>query len=211
MDPKPSPTYPAVTNARAPAPTPPPARSATPAVHQGKLLPLQDIYLAVGIMSSRLGYNIDTVSAMLDSEHLRGMSTEVKRASVMMALEAAAIPVDELLQDGAQRLDALNEYEAGERRHFDEYEARKAQENAQIQAEIERMSAHCMSRIQNNLGEVASAKEAFEEWQEKKLKESQRISDAVTLFGKASVSSPSPDRLRDSQSAMAEVGAESKG
>jgi hypothetical protein len=208
MDPKPSHTTPAVTNARAPAPALPPARTATPAIHQGRLLPLEDIYLAVGIMSSRLGYNIDTVSAMLESEHLRGMSSEVKRASVMMALEAAGIPVDELLQDGAQRLDALNEYEAGERRHFEEYEARKAQENAQIQAEIERMTAHCVGRVQNNLGEVASAKEAFEGWQEKKLKETQRISDAVSLFGKTSLSPP--DRVKESQHALEEVGAESK-
>jgi hypothetical protein len=147
---------------------------------------------------------------MLDSEHLRGLSSEVKRASVLMALEAAGIPVDELLQDGAQRLDALNEYEAGERKHYDEYEAHKAQENAQIQAEIDRMTAHCLSRIQNNLGEVASAKEAFEEWQEKKQKEAQRIADAVSLFSKASFSSSSSERPRDSQPVMEEVGAESK-
>lgn len=203
-EPRPSPANPNVTNARAPAPAA--ARVTTPAIHQGKLLPLQDIYLAVGIMSARLGYSIDTVSTMLDSEHLRGLSSEVKKASVLMALEAAGIPVEDLLADGAQRLDALNEYEAGERKHFEEYEARKAQESAQIQAEIERMTAHCMSRIQNNHGEVASAKHALDEWQAKKQIEAQRITDAVALFGQSSAT----DRLRDSQPALEEVGAPSK-
>jgi len=89
------------------------AKAVDPPPRQGSLLSLQDIYLAVGIMNSRLGYNFDTVSAMLDSDHMRGMSSEVKKASVLMALEAAGIPVNELLQDGGKRLDALNAYEAG--------------------------------------------------------------------------------------------------
>ena len=70
------------------------------------------------------------------------------------------------------------------------------------------MTAHCISRIQGNLGEVGSAKGAFEEWQEKKQKEAQRISDAVSLFSKASVSAS--ETLKDSQTALEEVGAESK-
>jgi hypothetical protein len=174
--------------------------------NQGSLLSLQDIYLAVGIMSSRLGYNIDTVSAMVQSDHMRGMTTEVKRASVLMALEAAGIPVTELLQDGAKRLDALNAYETGERKRFEEYEARKSQETAQIQLEIERMTAHCMDRIKRNLGEVTLSKDAFLNWQTTKLKEAQRISDAVALFTKP----PAVEQPNDSKPVLQTVGADSK-
>jgi hypothetical protein len=162
------------------------ARSTGLPPNQGDLLSLQDIYLAVGIVSSRLGYNVDTVSRMLDSDHMSGMTSEVKRASVLMALEAAGIPVSELLQDGAKRLDALNTYESAERKRFEEYEARKSQESAQIQSEIERMTAHCLERIKHNLSEVTLAKDAFLNWQTVKQKESQRISDAVALFSKPS-------------------------
>jgi hypothetical protein len=152
--------------------------------HQGSLLSLQDIYLAVGIMGSRPGYDIDTVSAMLDSNHMRGMTSEVKKASVLMALEAAGIPVHELLQDGAKRQEALNAYEAGQRKRFEEYEERKSQESAQIQSEIERMTAHCLDRIKQNLGEVTQARDAFLNWQTTKEKETRRISEAVALFAK---------------------------
>ena len=175
--------------------------------NQGSLLPLQDIYLAVGIMSSKLGYNIDTVSTMLDSEHLKGMTTEVKRASILMALEAAGIPVGELLQDGAKRLDALTAYEAGERKRFEEYEARKAQESAQIQSEIERMTAHCLERIKRNLGEVTQAKDAFLNWQTIKQKEAQRINDAVTLFTKPPAA---VEPQSEPKPALQTVGADSK-
>ena len=157
-------------------------------------------------MSSRLGYDIDTVSAMLESDHMRGMTNEVKRASVLMALEAAGIPVNELLQGGAKRLDALNAYEAGERKRFEEYEARKSQESAQIQLEIERMTAHCMDRIKHNLGEVTLAKDAFLNWQTTKLKEAQRISDAVAIFTKP----PAVEQPNDSKPVLQTVGAVSK-
>ncbi len=184
------------------------ANARTPGLppHQGSLLPLQDIYLAVGIVSSRLGYNIETVSSMLDSDHMRGMTSDVKRASVLMALEAAGIPADELLQDGAKRLDALNAYEAGERKRFEEYEARKSQESAQIQSEIDRMTAHCLDRIKHNLGEVTLAKDAFLNWQTTKQKEAQRISDAVALFAKP----PAVEKPSDSKPALQTVGADSK-
>ncbi len=182
------------------------ARATGLPANQGSLLSLQDIYLAVGIMSPRLGYNIDSVSAMLDSDHMRGMTSDVKRASVLMALEAAGIPVNELLQDGAKRLDALNSYEAGERKRFEEYEARKSQESAQIQAEIERMTAHCLDRIKHNLGEVTLAKDAFLNWQTTKQKEAQRISDAVALFSKP----PAVEQPSDSKSTLQTVGADSK-
>ncbi len=174
--------------------------------NQGSLLPLQDIYLAVGIMSSRLGYSIDTVSSMLDSDHLRGMTIEVKRSSVLMALEAAGIPPNELVQDGAKRMDALNAYEAGERSRFEEYEARKLKESAQIQSEIDRMTAHCVDRIRHNLVEVTQAKDEFQNWQTTKQKETQRISDAVSLFSKSSA----VEQHADSKPELQEVGAGSK-
>jgi hypothetical protein len=174
--------------------------------NQGSLLSLQDIYLAVGILSSRLGYNIDTVSGMLDSDHLRGMASEVKRASVLMALEAAGIPVHELLRDGAKRLDALNSYEAAERKRFEDYEARKTQESAQIQLEVERMTAHCMDRIKHNLSEVTLAKDDFLNWQTTKQTESQRISDAVALFSKP----VAVHQTSDSKASLQTVGADSK-
>lgn len=137
--------------------TAPIARATGHPPSQGSILSLQDIYLAVDIMSSRLGYSIDTVSSMLDSTHLQGMTSDLKKASVLMAVEAAGIPISELLQDGAKRLEALNSYEAAERKRFEEYEARKSQESAQIQLEIERMTAHCLDRIKHNLSEVTLA------------------------------------------------------
>lgn len=174
--------------------------------NQGNLLPLQDIYMAVGIMNPKLGYNIDTVLAMLDSGHTQGMTSEVKKASVLMALEAAGMPVNELIQDATKRMEALNAYEENERKRFEEYEARKAQESAQIHSEVERMTAHCLERIKQNLGEVTVAKDAYLNWQTTKQKESNRIAEAVAILTKSFAAEPQAE----SKQVLQPVGAGSK-
>src|SRR5258708_2428372 len=76
-----------------------PARSCVESDGEGILkshveyLTMEDIYLAGGIVSLRRGYSINKVVEMLRSEHMRGLSKEMKRAAVLMALDAAGIGV----------------------------------------------------------------------------------------------------------------------
>lgn len=79
---------------------------------QVELLPMDDIYRMAGILNPRKGYSINKIVEMLRSEHLRGLSKELKRASVLMALDAAGIPVEEVLQDAKARREAIDSYEA---------------------------------------------------------------------------------------------------
>ena len=148
------------------------------------LLSYEDIYHAAGLMSPRSGYGIHKVVDMLNSERIRDLSKEIKRASVLMALDAAGASVDELLQDANRRQHALNTYEDAQRKQFDDFETRKAQENAQIQAEIERITAHYAERVQQNKDLVAKEKEALHNWQMAKQHEIQRISEVIELCGK---------------------------
>jgi len=106
-----------------------------PAAHSD-LLSYEDIYHAAGVMSPRSGYSIHKVVDMLNSERLRDLSKEAKRASVLMALDAAGTSADDLLHDATRRREALNAYEAGQRKQLEEFEAQKARENAQIEAEM---------------------------------------------------------------------------
>jgi len=98
-----------------------------------------------------------------------------------MALEAAGVQVDEVLQDATLRQRAINTYESIQRKHLEEFEARKAQENCAIQAEMERVSAEYAARISNNLDEVSREKDSFRKWMSKKQVEAQRIAEAVGL------------------------------
>lgn len=146
-----------------------------------ELLVFEEIYRSAGIKGPRQGYSIGKVIEMLHSEHIRGLPAEMKRASLLMALEAAGVQVDEVLQDATLRQRAINSYEAIQRKHLEEYEARKAQDNCAIQAEAERVAAEYAARIGHNLDEVAREKDNFRKWQAKKQHEAQRIAEAVAL------------------------------
>jgi len=148
---------------------------------KGDLLSYEDIYHAAGILSPHSGYGIHKVVEMINSDRIRELSKEVKRASVLMALDAAGTSADDLLQDATRRQQALSAYEAGQQRQLEEYEARIGRENAQIQAEMQRVTAHYAERIQHNHDQVAREKETFRNWQMVKEHESQRIAEVIEL------------------------------
>src|SRR5579872_1258870 len=166
-----------------------------------ELQAFEEIYRAAGIKGPRLGYSIGKVIEMLQSEHIRNLATETKRASLLMALEAAGVQVDEVLQDATLRQRAINSYEAIQRKHLEEYEARKTQENCAIQAEMERVSAEYAARISNNLEEISREKDSFRKWQLKKQTEAQRIAEAVALC----VTQSGPKVASDTMSAFREL------
>lgn len=151
---------------------------------RGDLLSYEDIYRAAGILSPGSGYGIHKVVEMLNSERIRDLSKDIKRASVLMALDAAGISADELLTDATRRQNALNAYEAGQRKQLEDFETRKAQENARIEEEMEKIRAHYAQRVQNNLNQVAKEKETLHNWQMAMQHESQRIAEVIELCGK---------------------------
>ena len=152
------------------------------------LLSYDDIYHAAGILTPRSGYGVHKVVDMLSSDRIRELSKDIKRAAVLMALDAAGTSPDELLKDATHRQQALDSYEAGQQKQLEEFEARKAQENAKIQAELERLAAHYAERIKQNQEQVLREKDALHNWQMAKQSESQRISEVMELCAKQPVS-----------------------
>jgi hypothetical protein len=152
---------------------------------EAELLPVEDIYHAAGITSPRRGYSITKVVEMLRSEHLRGASRELRRAAVLMALDAAGVSVDEVLQDAKVRQEAVDAYATEQRKHAEAQWARKAEENIQIQAELELVKAHYGERIRRNLDGVAREKATFGSWLKMKEQETQGMAEAVEQVLKA--------------------------
>ena len=167
---------------------------ATTATPRGDLLMLEDIYRTAGIMEPRMGYSITKVVEMLRSDHLRGLGDEVKRASVLMALSAAGIPLGDILQDAAHRQAAVAAYEVDQRNKFEEYWSRRAEENSQLQAEMERVTRQYVEKMNRNLTEVQQEKEAFQKWQNAMQYEVLQISEAVTLCAQPAVFEPAGER-----------------
>jgi hypothetical protein len=169
-------------------PNPDPA--AEESTFQVDLLPMEDIYRAAGIMSPPKGYGIKKVVDMLNSEYVRALSKEMKRAAVLMALDAAGVPITQLQQDARARQDALDSYESTQRKQVEAEWGRKTEENVQIQAELERVKAHHQARIARNLDAIAREKATFSTWLAIKQQETHSMLEAAELCLKAPAAEP---------------------
>jgi hypothetical protein len=174
---------------------------------QVDLSPVEDIYRAAGIMVPRKGYTINKVVDMLNSEHMRGLSKEMKRVALLMALDAAGVPVGEVLQDAKLRQEALDSHEAQQRKQVEAEWARKEEENIQIQTELESVRAHYMARISRNLDGVAREKETFEGWVSMKRRECQSMAEAAELCLESPASEPASASLPNKRPGIASAAA----
>jgi hypothetical protein len=155
-----------------------------------EMLSYEDIYHAAGIMNPASGYGIHKVIEMLNSERIRDLSKDVKRASILMALDAAGTRVDDVLADATRRQDALNRYEAGKKKQMEEFESAKAREIKEVEEEMERVRAHYAERIQRNRDLVAQEKEGLRNWQMAMQHEIQRIAEVIELCAKQAAPVP---------------------
>jgi hypothetical protein len=141
-----------------------------------------EIYRAAEIPAAAHGYTIEKVANMLQSEHLRGLSAEVRRSSILVALEASGAKIEEVIQDAVRRDRALDGYERVLQKSLDEVQSRKSEENRQIEAEMNKMLAEYRARIQANNEAIAKEKESFSRWQARKQQEERNIAEAVSYF-----------------------------
>jgi len=155
-----------------------------------ELLAMNDIYQTAGIRGPRKGYSIHKIVEMLRSEHLRGLSKEMKRASILVALDAAGISIDEVVDDGKARIEAIDSYESSQRKQFEAHLVRRAEENQQIMAELERVKATYADRLRRNLEGVAREKATFGNWLTLKQQEASTILEAMELCAKNVAAEP---------------------
>ena len=140
------------------------------------------IYQAAEIPEAPQGYSILKVAHMMESEHIRSLPSDVKRSSVLVALDAAGVNIKDVIQDAIQRDRALDTYERVQQRALDELESAKSKENAQIQAEIDRYVTEQRAKIQENNDAISREKERVTGWRLKKQQEEKKIAEAVGYF-----------------------------
>jgi len=159
-----------------------------------------EIYKAAEIPVAAHGYTILKVADMLQNEHIRDMAPTVKRSTVLVALDAAGVKVQEVIQDAVRRDKALDTYELVQDKGILELENKKNQENRQFQAELDRLKAEYEAKIRKNNDLVAREKERLSQWRVKKQQEEQKIAEAVSYFA-------SPNPITTTRAASSAAGA----
>jgi hypothetical protein len=125
-------------------------------------------------------WNVLKVADMLNSEHLRGLSSSSKHSALLMALEAAGVAVEDILQDAVHRQRLLNDYDEAQQQRLQQLEAVKLGENERLAAEMEALCVQYRSRIGNGVNEIERERETLREWQAEKEREQRRIAEAAS-------------------------------
>jgi hypothetical protein len=144
--------------------------------------PFEEIYQTAAVKPPKLAYGIEKVVEMANSAHLAGMSPELKRRALLMALEAAKTDVGEVLNDVVTRQRALKEYEESYLEKVKQFEAAQAEQNRLQKAELEKITAQFQARMDASLAEVERWQDGFREWLKSKQHEVQRLTEAAALF-----------------------------
>ena len=142
----------------------------------------EEIYKAAEIPPAAKGYSILKVSQMLESEHLRNLPSDVRKSSILVALDAAGVDLKDVIQDAIRRDRALGTYERVQQRAVEELETRKTKENGDIQSQIDKYLTEQRAKIQTNNDEISREKERVTGWRLKKQQEEKKIAEAVGYF-----------------------------
>jgi len=142
----------------------------------------EDIYRAAEIPNPPQGYSIGKIAQMLESEHIRSQPSDVKRSSVLVALDAAGVSIKDVIEDAIRRDRALDTFERVQQRALAELETGKSNENAKIQSEIDRYVTEQRAKIQTNNEAISLEKERFTGWRLKKQQEERKIAETVGYF-----------------------------
>src|SRR5258708_1758167 len=148
----------------------------------GPAASFDEIYSAAEIHPPEHGFTIYKIADMLQSEHIRNLPAEVKRSSILLALDAAGVKLQEIIEDAVRRDRALDTFERVQQKAIDDLTARKTEENRQIQEEMDRMVSEHRARMQANNDAVGKERERFFSWRLQKQQEEQKIADTVSHF-----------------------------
>lgn len=145
-------------------------------------LSLNEIYTAADIAPPPHGYTVLKVAEMLQSVHIKDLPAEVRKSSVLVALDAAGVKVQQIVEDAVRRDKALDTFERLQQKQVEDFEAAKLEENRKHQADVDRLMADLKLKMEANQKAIAQRKEAFQAWRIQKQLEEQRIADAVGHF-----------------------------
>jgi len=143
---------------------------------------LEQIYTAAAIATPAHGYSILKIADMLESEHIRSLPADVKRKSILVALDAAGVKLQEIVEDAVQRDRALDTYERILEQNLEQLRREKELENKRLEEEINQRLRELRAHIEENSKQLSREQENLSAWRTGKRAEEERIAQAVGYF-----------------------------
>lgn len=140
------------------------------------------VYAEAGIELPLHGYGIDKVAEMLEGKRLQTLTREVRATAVMAAIEAAGVPLRDVIQDAVVRDKALDAFEAAKSREVQELQARTETRAEAIQAEMDAFLKERNDELEALKAAKEKAHRAFLDLQARKRREEDRLASLVGHF-----------------------------
>jgi len=142
----------------------------------------EELYTSAKIATPAHGYSILKVADMLESEHIGSLPAEVKRKSILVALDAAGVKLQEIIEDAVQRDRALDTYERVLDKNLADLRREKELENQRLEQEINQRLGELRAHIEHNGKQISREQENLSAWRTGKRAEEERIAQAVGYF-----------------------------
>jgi hypothetical protein len=142
----------------------------------------RSIYAEAGITTPAHGYGVEKVSAMLANSHLASRPRDVRAIAALAALEAAQVPLRDVIDDAVLRHKALAAFEAAKAL---ELQATRTRSGSRIEALQEQVRVFLTARngeIDALNRAVQAARQQLAQLQARKQREEDRLLRVVTHF-----------------------------
>jgi hypothetical protein len=140
------------------------------------------VYEEAGIALPPHKYGVEKVQELLESKRLATLGREVRATAVLAALEAAQVPIRDVIQDAVLRDKALDDFEAAKEHEVQELKSRSEARITAIKDEIESLLRAKNTEIEELKKAADAAEQAFADLQDRKRKEEDRLHEVVSHF-----------------------------
>lgn len=140
------------------------------------------VYGEAGIEPPAHGYGIDKVAEMLENKRFATLGREAKATAVMVALEAASVPIRDVIQDAVCRDKALDAFEADKQREVREIQTKNQARIQDLNRQLEELIQKINAEVEGLKRSSEEATRAFAELQTRKREEEDRLHSVVSHF-----------------------------
>jgi hypothetical protein len=143
---------------------------------------LATIYKEAGIESPLHGYGVDKLTEMLSSPHLANAPREVRATAAQVALEAARVPLRDIVDDALLRAKALAAFEADKAFELQLLQMRAERRAQVLRDQVDAFRKQKMAEIEEMKRTVDDADGGLAQLRARKRREEERLHRIVTHF-----------------------------
>jgi hypothetical protein len=140
------------------------------------------VYNGASVQVPSHGYGVDRVAGMLERNSLAGLDKAVKASAVLASLDAAGVPIEDVIHDGLLRYKALVAFEAAKELELHQVRHRNQRRVEELKGANEEFRKKKQAEVDALDRESAAAMASLTRLKTRQRAEEERLYRTVSLF-----------------------------